>query len=404
MADSPVEPIAPPATIGILGGGQLGRMLGMAARSMGYRVAVLDPDPACPAAAIADRVEVARYDDTPAAIRLAQGCAVVTYELEHVAAPLVEAIARLIPVRPGLTPLTATQDRVAERRFVVAQGVAVAPWREVVVGDDEALRDAVQELGTPLRVKAAFGGYDGRSQVQLTAAGQVRDAWAVLGRPAGELVLVEQELEFESELSVVCARAAAGDVVAYPPAGNRHVDGVLVESVLPAPVPSAVVAAAQAIARTLADAMGMVGVLTVELFLLAGDRLLVNELAPRVHNSGHATIEAAATSQFEQHIRAICGLPLGAPDLLSPAAMVNLLGSGRRRPARPIGVESVLAEPGTHLHLYDKAEAFRGRKLGHITSLGSTPVEALGRARAAARRLHWADDAADPAHGPESAS
>jgi 5-(carboxyamino)imidazole ribonucleotide synthase len=377
-------------------------MLAIAARAMGYRVAILDPDPACPAAAVADCVEVGRYDDTPAAIRLAQGCAVVTYELEHISASLVESVARLVPVRPGLRPLRVSQDRLAERRFVEAQGVAVAPWREVVVGDDEGLRRAVAELGAPVRIKAAFGGYDGRSQVQLTSADQGRDAWALLGRPAGEPVLVELELTFESELSVVWARSDAGEVVAYPPAGNRHADGILVESVMPATVAGPVVAGAGAIARTLADAMGMVGVLTVELFQLPGDRLLVNELAPRVHNSGHVTLDAAATSQFEQHIRAICGLPLGSSDLLSPAAMVNLLGSGRRRPARPEGVEAVLAEPGTHLHVYDKTEVFAGRKLGHVTALGSTPVDALARARAAARRLRWGEVVTPLADGPES--
>jgi 5-(carboxyamino)imidazole ribonucleotide synthase len=370
-------------------------MLGLAARAMGYRVAVLDPDPACPAAAVADRVEVGGYDDVEAALRLSRGCAVVTYELEHVDAAVVDALAELLPVRPGPLALRVTQDRVAERRFMGSLGVPVAAWRAVAVGDDAALSEAIGALGLPLRLKAAFGGYDGRAQVRLADPAEIPAAWVALGRPPGEPLLVERELDFDEELSVVCARGLEGATAVYPLIANRHDTGILVESTLPADRPEGVVSAARGLATTIAGAIELVGVMTVELFLLPGGRLLVNELAPRVHNSGHATIEACATSQFEQHVRAICGLPLGSPALRSPAAMVNLLGTGARRPARVLGLAEALADPALHVHLYDKREVFERRKMGHLTAVAGDPGEALARARAAAGGLAWADRSAD---------
>lgn len=406
-AASATTPILPPATIGILGGGQLGRMLGFAARAMGYRIRILDPDPGCPAAAIADHVEVGSYRDVEAALRMADGCSVVTYELEHIDAAIVEALLPRLPVRPGLTPLRVTQDRLAERRFVEANGVPVAPWREVITGDTPALERAAAVLGLPLRIKAAFGGYDGRSQIRVATIDEIRHAWTLLGAQSGTPVLVESELAFQSELSVVCARSTSGTTQPFPPASNRHAGGILAESVLPAQVPDAVAQEAQAIAVHLANAMDLVGLLTVELFLLPGGRLVVNELAPRVHNSGHATIEASATSQFEQHIRAICGLGLGSATTLSPAAMVNLLGDGARRPARLLGADEATQDPAVHLHLYDKREVFGGRKMGHLTALGPDAATALARATGAHAWLRWADDRAPdapPADGPESAA
>jgi 5-(carboxyamino)imidazole ribonucleotide synthase len=382
--------IEPPATIGILGGGQLGRMLGFAARAMGYGIRVLDPDPDCPAAVIADHLEVGTYGDAEAAVRMATGCAVVTYELEHVDAALVSAIeAAGAPVRPGLLPLQVTQDRLAERRFLAEAGAAVAPWREVLSGDEDALAAAVAELGSPVRVKAGFGGYDGRSQVRVTSGPDRRLVWMDLGRPPGQAVLVERELVFAAELSVLCARSTTGRIASYPVARNVHDDGILVESVLPADLPPAVADSAQKIAARLAEAMDLMGLLTVELFLLEDGSLVVNELAPRVHNSGHATIEASATSQFEQHIRAICGLPLGATDSLAPAAMINLLGTGPRRTARIEGVAAALMVADAHLHVYGKREVFERRKMGHVTALGPTTEAATERARAAAGRLTW---------------
>ena len=384
-------PIVPPATIGIIGGGQLGRMLALAARAMGYRIAVLDPDPACPTAALADQVIVAGYDDVGAALRLAERSEVVTYELEHVAVAVIDAIDPYVPVRPGRMPLVVTQDRVAERRFAESVGVEVAPWREVRTAGDIAV--AAEAVGLPLRVKVVTGGYDGRGQMRVTAAGQADDVRAALGGSPSDRLLAERELDFESEISIIVARGDDGHIACYPIARNLHDEGILVESVAPAPVDAGVAERVGAIGERLAVAMGLVGTLTAELFLMPDGRLILNELAPRVHNSGHWTIEGAATSQFEQHIRAICGLELGATDALRPTAVVNLLGRGRARPARLTvdGVGGALMDPAVHLHLYDKQRVFERRKMGHVTALGSSAEDALARARAAAARLTWED-------------
>jgi len=383
------SPVLPPATIGVLGGGQLGRMLGFAARALGYRIVVLDPDPACPSASIADRVVTGAYDDVAAARELAADSDVVTYELEHVAAKVVAAVAESTPVRPGIEPLRVTQDRFAERAFVEAAGIAVAPWRAVTSVED--LRSAASELGTPLRLKAQMGGYDGRSQVRIGDVAEIGDSLERLGRPAGESLLVERELDFESELSVIVARGTDRRSAAFPPARNVHDAGILVESVAPAELPQDALIAAEDIGCRLAGAMDLTGTLTVELFLLRDGSLVVNELAPRVHNSGHWTIEGAATSQFEQHIRAIAGLPLGPTDAHRSTAIVNVLGTGELRDARLLGIAAALAVPETHLHLYDKRRVFERRKMGHVTALGSTTQEALERARAARALLRWAE-------------
>ena len=384
-----VAPIPPGGTIGILGGGQLGRMLGFAARSMGYRIVVMDPDPACPAAAIAERIVVGAYDDAAAALELARGAAVVTYELEHVDAALIDAVeATGVPVRPGAYALRMTQDRLSERRFVSSLGIATAPWREVT--DEAGLRAAAADLGTPLRLKAPIGGYDGRSQVRIGAPDEIPGAIERLGRPPGTPLLVERELDFAAELSVITARALDGTLAAFPVARNRHDAGILVESVAPAPIPDGVATAAQAFGARIAEALGAVGVVTAELFLLRDGTLAVNELAPRVHNSGHWTIEGARTSQFEQHFRAICGLPLGDPAARGPTAMVNLLGTGEPRDARMEGAGAALADPLTHLHVYDKRTVFERRKMGHLTVVGAPDVEtALARGRAALAKLRW---------------
>ena len=389
------DPIAPPATIGVLGGGQLGRMLAIAARSMGYRIAVLDPDPDCPAAALADELVVGSYDDVGAALRLADRSDVVTYELEHVAAAVVEAVETRRPVRPGRKSLLVTQDRLAERRFVEGADVAVAPWREVATTDD--LRAAAATLGLPLRVKVAIGGYDGRGQLRISSHGEIDGALATLGRPAGETLLAEAELGFASEVSIIVARGGDGVAATFPLAHNVHDAGILVETVAPAPVPDSVAERAAALGERLAVAMDLVGTLTAELFLMPDGDLVVNELAPRVHNSGHWTIEGAATSQFEQHIRAICGLPLGATDALAPTAMVNLLGRGPLRTARlePAGVATALADPAVHLHLYDKRRVFERRKMGHVTAVGGDRDAALRAARAAVERLCWMESVED---------
>jgi len=379
-------PIAPPATVGILGGGQLGRMLALAARELGYRIAVLDPDEHAPAAGIADSVAVATYDDVATALRMAAECSVITYELEHVGPAVVAALDdRRRPIRPGPYPLKLTADRIAERRFVEANEGRVAEWREVA-GPAEVLH-AAAELGYPLRLKAIRGGYDGRGQARLDGTDAIAELDGRIGWPA----LLERELAFEAELSVVVARNVDGVSRTFPLARNRHDRGILVESTVPAGVPSAVEEAAANLAESLATSMGLVGTLTVELFLMADGSLVVNELAPRVHNSGHWTIEGATTSQFEQHLRSICGLPLGSVEMRAPAAaMVNLLGEGAPRPAHPTGTYEALLVPDTHLHIYDKATVFERRKMGHVTALAATVEEALARAREAAGHIGWA--------------
>jgi 5-(carboxyamino)imidazole ribonucleotide synthase len=386
-------PIAPPATIGILGGGQLGRMLGLAARELGYRIAVLDPDEHAPAAAIADSIEVATYDDVAAAQRLAAQSSVITYELEHLGQAVVAALDdRQRPIRPGPYPLKLTADRLAERRFVEANEGRVAEWREVA-SPAEVLH-AAAELGYPLRLKAVRGGYDGRGQARLDRTDAITELDGRIGWPA----LLERELAFEVELSVVVARNVDGVSRTFPIARNRHDRGILVESTVPARVSKSVEAAAANLAESLATSMGLVGTLTVELFLMPDGSLVVNELAPRVHNSGHWSIEGAVTSQFEQHLRAICGLPLGSVEMRAPAAaMVNLLGEGAPRPAHPTGIYEALAVPDAHLHIYDKATVFERRKMGHVTALGATVDEALARAREAAGHIGWApvSEAAD---------
>ncbi len=386
--------IPPPATIGILGGGQLGRMLALAARSMGYRVAILDPDPACPAAAVADRVEIGHYDDMDAARRMAVGCSVITYELEHVSLPLVQALDDgSVPIRPGPYALKLTQDRLLERGFLEANGASVSPWRAVRSVAD--LHASSSELGMPLRLKASMGGYDGRNQIRITGASEMPVAEAMV---AAEMahdrpLLLERELVFEAELSVIVGRAVDGTSRGFPVTRNVHDRGILVESSVPAAIPDAVAARAVALAADLATGMGMVGLLTVELFLMPDGALIVNELAPRVHNSGHWTIEGAITSQFEQHIRAICGLPLGSTDLRAGgAATVNLLGSGPDRPARTLGTDQALELPDTHVHLYDKRRVFERRKMGHVTSTAGGPEAALAQARDAVGRISWADE------------
>jgi 5-(carboxyamino)imidazole ribonucleotide synthase len=374
-------------------------MLAVAARAMGYRVAVLDPDPACPSAAVADRIVVGRYDDAAAAADLARGCAVVTYELEHVDASLAEAVRDAgVPVRPGLLALTVSQDRLAERRWVEAQGARVARWREVRSAAE--VRVALRDVGLPARLKAPLGGYDGRSQVRIARESEVAEAWEGLAGPpssrdprlpraARPALLLEEELAFAEELSVVVARGPDGAALAFPVARNVHDAGILVESVAPAPVAPLAVAMARDLGERLATALGVVGTLTVELFLLPDGSLVVNELAPRVHNSGHWTIEACRTSQFAQHVRAICGLPLGSIEMTGCAATVNLLGTGRDRPARLAGLERALADGDVAVHVYDKRQVFARRKMGHVTAVAGSPEEALDRARTARARLAW---------------
>jgi 5-(carboxyamino)imidazole ribonucleotide synthase len=258
------------------------------------------------------------------------------------------------------------------------------------VHDQVALVRAVAELGLPIRLKLARVGFDGRSQIRITSPRDLARALGRIGAGPDRPAVAERELAFVAELSVICARGVDGRVATFPVAQNRHDDGILVESVAPAEIPAAIAAEASDLAARLAEGLDLVGTLSVELFLMPDGSIVVNELAPRVHNSGHWSIEGAVTSQFEQHIRAICGLPLGSPELHAGAvATVNLLGAGPEREARASGLDRALAMPGVHVHLYDKRRVFERRKMGHVTALGATIDEALARARAAAKEIRW---------------
>ena len=383
-ARPPSGVVGPGAAIGVVGGGQLGRMLALDARRMGYRVVVLDPAADAPAAAVADAHLVAAFDDPDAHAALAARADVVTFEVEHVDLDAARAVAARCPVRPHPATLAVCQHRGREKAFLARHGFPVAPWREA--GSPAALEDAIAALGLPCLVKIPYAGYDGRGQVRIERADDLPAATA-LGFARGPLV-VERVVPFVAELAVLVARGADGAVATYPVARTTHRDGILHEVSVPADLPDAVAARALGLAESIASALDLVGVLAVELFLLERGEVLVNELAPRPHNSGHYTLEACVTSQFAQHVRTVCGLPLGATDLLRPAAMVNLLGEHRGR-VRLTGVEDALADPLVSLHVYGKAESWPRRKLGHVTALGASAADALQRARAAAAALRW---------------
>jgi 5-(carboxyamino)imidazole ribonucleotide synthase len=372
--------ILPGATIGILGGGQLGRMTAMAARSLGYHLQVLDPDPSCAARFVVDKLVTAPFDDDIAAAYLARECAVVTLEIEKIATASLEAAKKRAPVRPGVEVLHVIQDRARQKRWLADNGFPVGPWASA--NSEEQLLEATSALGPECFVKSCAGGYDGRGQVHVRG-GKADGAWDELGR---EPVVIEKALPLVAELSVLVARRPSGEIAVYPPALNHHEERILAWSVIPAPLPRRVLDQAAEIARGIADAMKVEGLLVLELFLLPDDRLLVNELAPRPHNSFHATEIACPTSQFEQHVRAVCDLPLGEVSIVRPAAIVNLLGDLWLGPTPP-DVEGALALPNVRLHLYGKRVPRAGRKMGHLSAAGPTPEEAVALVKEAAKRL-----------------
>jgi 5-(carboxyamino)imidazole ribonucleotide synthase len=365
-------PILPGATIGILGGGQLGRMTAMAARAMGYDVHVLDPDPACPARAVASHVITARFDDAAAAERLARDCDVITLEIEQIAPTALEAAARHAPVRPGASAIWIIQDRVRQKEWLAEHVFPVGPFRHAESAADVA--DAVRAMG-PSIVKSAHGGYDGRGQARLRDAAQAAHAWEVVGARRS---VVEQTLDLALEFSVLVARAPGGAMAVYPPALNHHTRGVLTWSVLPARLEPEVARAGAEIAMGIAEGLAIEGLLAVELFLTTDGRVLVNELAPRPHNTYHASERACMTSQFEQLVRATCALPLGAPTLVSAGAIANLLGD-LWLDAAPPDPAAALRVPGVRVHLYGKAKASPGRKMGHLSAAGANAAESLDR-------------------------
>ena len=369
--------VLPGGTIGILGGGQLGRMMALSARTLGYQVQALDPDPACPARWVVDQCYTAGFGNVAEARRLARASDVVTLEIEKIPLESLRAVAEHAPMRPSPEVLEVVQHRGRQRAWLAKQGFPQGPWRQA--DSLEALAAAVAELGGRCFVKSCEGGYDGRGQYQVKSAEEVPEAWRELGQAP---VVVEAAWELEAELSVLVARAPNGQAVVYPPAFNHHEERILAWSLLPGQVPPRVAEQATELGRAMASALEVEGLLVVELFLLKDGRLLVNELAPRPHNSFHATEVACLTSQFEQAVRAVCNLPLGSVEVVRPAAIVNLLGDLWLREDGP-KFESVLAMPGVRLHLYGKREARKGRKMGHLSAVGATPEEALARVKAA---------------------
>ena len=378
--------IAPGAWLGLLGGGQLGRMFCMAAQSLGYKVVVLDPGRASPAGSVADRHLEADYQD-PAALReLASLAAAATTEFENVPAAALDYLARSLRVSPAAASVAIAQDRISEKTFIAGQGFAVAPFAVLRTADDARTVDPTLLPGI---VKSARLGYDGKGQIRVRAPADVPAAFAEMG---GAPCVLERFVTLASEVSVIVARDGHGEAVAWPVAENQHRDGILDVSIMPARVPAELAAQALDTATTIADKLDYCGVLCVEMFVSAEGALLVNEIAPRPHNSGHWSIDACVTSQFEQQARVLAGLPLGATAAHGPAVMVNLLGDlwfedGDARAPREPDWSRVLRHPQAKLHLYGKAEPRRGRKMGHTTCLGATLADALDTAREIKRDL-----------------
>ncbi len=366
--------ILPGATLGILGGGQLARMFAVAARTMGYRVIVLDPDPESPAARLADGHLSAPYDDRQALAQLARQCAAVTTEFENVPATSLDFLAGFVPVRPAATAVAIAQDRTREKMFLRDNSFETARFE--AIDDVGKLGPALHRIGTPALLKANRLGYDGKGQVRVEDLASAQRGFAELG---GTTCVLEERVRLETEISVVLGRGVDGEIRCYPVAENRHRDGILDLSLVPARIEGEIGRRAVAIAADIAVKLDYCGVLAVEFFVCGDGRLLVNEFAPRPHNSGHWTIDAAATSQFEQQVRALCGLPLGDARLLSPAAMVNLLGDLWRDGEAPAW-DRILRHPEVKLHLYGKRQARPGRKMGHFTCLGETQEAALNLA------------------------
>jgi 5-(carboxyamino)imidazole ribonucleotide synthase len=379
-AGSPVPPILPGAVIGVLGSGQLGRMFALAARAVGYRVHIFSPESDPPAGPVSDREYAAEYGDLEQVRNFARGVQVVTFEFENVPSATTDAAAELVPVRPAGRVLHITQNRLREKTFLRDNGFPVPPFRRIHSLHD--LETAAVQLGLPVVLKTASFGYDGKGQVKISRVEEIPAAWKSLGGAEG---ICEGFVRFEKELSVVAARGLNGEFAAFPVFENSHADHILDVTFAPANIDPRLAREAFELAAGILEKLEVTGLLTVEMFLTPEGRLLVNELAPRTHNSGHLTIDAAVTSQFEQQLRAICGLPLGSTDLHAPAAMANLLGDlwamGEPNWA------AALEDPLVKLHLYGKTAARKGRKMGHLTATGTTIQDAVHRVRKARERL-----------------
>lgn len=375
-----MKPVLPGATIGVLGSGQLGRMFTIAARRMGYRVHTYSPDSDTPTGQVADVEVTAAYDDLDQVCAFAKQVSVVTFEFENVPAATAAAAQSCAPVRPSGSILHTTQQRIREKAFLKAAGLPLTPYREVRSLDD--LRQALAELGTPAVLKSASFGYDGKGQFTIQSLDQMDAAWAAVGH---QEAVLEAFIDFACEVSVVGARSAGGEFVHWGAIENQHRRHILDVSIAPARVTEKVAREAVEIARVVLEKLEVVGVLCVEFFVTGSGGLLINELAPRPHNSGHLTIDACITSQFEQQLRAVCGLPLGSTEMIRPAAMANLLGD-QWMESEP-GWAAALTLPDIKLHLYGKLEPRPGRKMGHLTAPKPTVSEALEAAVTARRVL-----------------
>ena len=362
--------IPPGGVVGILGGGQLGRMLAIAARRMGYRVHAYEPQPDCPAGQICDVEVNAPYTDSAALEKFAAGVDVISFEFENIPRTALDTVSALKPVRPQGEVLHICQNREREKNFLRSKGFPCAPFR--VVDSAETLASALAEIGTPSVLKTADFGYDGKGQLKISGPADTSELWQRFGAPRGVL---EKWIPFEAELSVVCARGLNGEVVPFPCSENIHENHILDLSIVPARFAPEIAERAEKIAAAIAEALDVVGLIAVEFFLTRDGELLVNELAPRPHNSGHFTFDACATSQFEQQLRAVCGLPLGSPELLRPVVMWNILGDLWKNGEPDWSV--ILREPLAKLHLYGKSEARPGRKMGHVCVMADSTAEAL---------------------------
>jgi len=353
----------------------------MAARTLGYRIEALDPDPACAARSVLDRCIAASFDDVEAAEGLARGCDVVTLEIEKIGLDSLRAASRFAPVRPSAEVLEIVQDRGRQKIWLESHGFPVGPWR--LASTSVQLQEAIAGLGGRCYVKATAGGYDGRSQVEVGGPSEATAAWTALGEAP---CAVERALDLDAEISVLVARRPGGEMAVYPPSLNHHEARILEWAVLPGPIPHVVAAGAVEVACGIAEEIGLVGLLAVEFFHQAGGSLVVNELAPRPHNTFHTTEVACVTSQFEQVVRAVCDLPLGSVEVMRPGAIVNLLGDLWLGGAPP-PFEKVLELPGVGLHLYGKHTPRAGRKMGHLSAVAATAEEAVALARLAKERL-----------------
>jgi 5-(carboxyamino)imidazole ribonucleotide synthase len=375
--------ILPGKTLGILGGGQLGRMLAQAAQTLGYRVHVFEPAGPCPAGAVANQEVNASYEDTAALTAFARECAVVTYEFENIPSGPLAAIAPLVPLHPRAEVLHTTQNRQREKAWLRAHGFPHARYAEALDGD---IAGVIGQVGRPCVVKTADFGYDGKGQMKITTDADLEQAAAIF---RGRRCVLERWIDFSREISVIVARSSTGETKTFPAAENIHTHHILDFSIVPARVHPAVAREAELLAVAIAEKLGVVGLLAVEMFVTAAGDVLVNELAPRPHNSGHWSIDGCETSQFEQHVRAVCGLPLGGVAVREATVMVNILGDAwfagdaRREP----DWAAILAEPRAKLHLYGKAEPRAGRKMGHFTVRAADAETALERARALKVRL-----------------